>query len=437
MNRTIIALITGIVTLIATACEKQVAEEPEIIVNSISFDNASYEIELNESLQLSANVLPEEAIDKTLKWESSDENTVYVSRTGKITGLKLGEATITASHNEISGSCKVFVKAITVKEIILSESEISISQGAKIQLTATAKPENADDKTIIWSSSDNSIVTVNEEGEVTAVKEGTAVVTAQCGNATADCNVTVTPHIATVGDYFYSDGTFSMELDKSKTLVGIIYWVGDPTESDPTLKKDYPDCTNGLVMSVFDGEVSSWQPGINTYQNTIYHWISENNLDYVCTNATTELDGNGHKILGYNNTKAYEKFNAASENEQWRVVLMDSFAEFKRTHQHPENTSDWFIPSSKEISIICAGEVSENIINKSHGNKRQRDLNKKLQAAIDALGNDKADLLNDNGIYWSSTEMNDGALAINMSGGYMMPYSKDHFPGAVRCVFAF
>ena len=63
--------------------------------------------------------------------------------------------------------------------------------GGTARLTATVKPDEATVKTVQWSSSDDSVATVAADGTVTAVKEGTATITAKCGEKSADCAVTV------------------------------------------------------------------------------------------------------------------------------------------------------------------------------------------------------------------------------------------------------
>ena len=75
--------------------------------------------------------------------------------------------------------------------VTLSETALSLTEGESATLTATVEPENATDKAIVWTSSDNAVATV-KNGVVTAVKAGTATITAACGSAKAECTVTVT-----------------------------------------------------------------------------------------------------------------------------------------------------------------------------------------------------------------------------------------------------
>ena len=82
--------------------------------------------------------------------------------------------------------------AVKVDAIELSESEKKLNVGKSFTITATVKPDNAWNRTVTWSSSDPSIATVDENGTVTAIAEGEAIITAESADGvTAECKVTV------------------------------------------------------------------------------------------------------------------------------------------------------------------------------------------------------------------------------------------------------
>ena len=88
---------------------------------------------------------------------------------------------------------------IVVESVTIDKTTLTLTLGETIKLTATIKPENADDKTVKWSSSNKTIATVDNDGTVTTVKVGSATITAQSGDKEAKCAVTVHEHS-------YSDG---------------------------------------------------------------------------------------------------------------------------------------------------------------------------------------------------------------------------------------
>ena len=147
------------------------------------------------SAALSARVSPEAASDRVVSWSSSDRSVATVDETGTVQGLKPGTATVTATAEGKSGTCAVTVKAkaVSVTEVTLDRTELTLTEGEAETLTATVRPDNADNRNVTWSSDKTEIATVDGAGKVTAVKAGEAVVTVttEDGGKTATCKVTV------------------------------------------------------------------------------------------------------------------------------------------------------------------------------------------------------------------------------------------------------
>ena len=166
-----------------------------------------------------------------------------------------------------------------------------------------------------------------------------------------------------IGDFYYADGTWSSELDASKTVIGIVYWVGDPAMEDTFLKADHPDCTHGLVVSIaqIDGP---WQSGASTYGVTVDMWRQFNMPEYPSLLGGIggyEEDDNLNSRYGYSNTKVIEGFNNHTSNASWPVEAVANIASFNETYPAPEGTSGWFLPSAKEVSLFITGEYEGNI----------------------------------------------------------------------------
>ena len=151
----------------------------------------------DETAQLTAEVTPSYADNKRVTWQSSDEKVATVDENGKVTAVGNGTATITATS--VSGSYTATV-SVTVKipvEIqkltIEAEKETLTKIGESTELKVKIEPENADLQKLIWQSSDEKVATVDENGKVTAVGNGTATITATSvsGSYTATVSVTV------------------------------------------------------------------------------------------------------------------------------------------------------------------------------------------------------------------------------------------------------
>ena len=160
------------------------------------------EIIEGESAVLSASVSPEAASDRAVAWSSSDRSVATVDKAGTVHGLRPGTATVTATAEGKSGTCAVTVKAkaVNVTEVTLDRAELTLTEGEAETLTATVRPDNADNRKVTWSSDKTEVATVDGAGKVTAVKAGEAVVTVMTedGGKTASCKVTVKAKVVPV-----------------------------------------------------------------------------------------------------------------------------------------------------------------------------------------------------------------------------------------------
>jgi len=143
-----------------------------------------------KTLTLKATLAPAELEDKTVTWKSSDKTVATVTSAGKVTGKKAGTATITCtSSTGEKATCKV-----TVADVSLSATEISLEKGKTKTLKATVLPSSISDQSVTWESSNTKIATVTSAGKVKGIKAGTATITctSTVTGATATCKVTIT-----------------------------------------------------------------------------------------------------------------------------------------------------------------------------------------------------------------------------------------------------
>ena len=212
------AVAEGSITVTAEAggktatCEVKVSK-PVIEVTEIILDKTSLELNKGESETLTATVRPDDATYKDVTWRSSDEKIATVDENGKVTGVAAGDAEITATAGDMEATCYVTVK-VPVESITLDKTSLTLMEGESATLVATVKPDDATDKTVTWSSSDEKIVTVDKTGKVTAVKEGEAVITAKAGDKTATCKVIV-------NNYVFTIDVWSVEASGDGDFVGI------------------------------------------------------------------------------------------------------------------------------------------------------------------------------------------------------------------------
>lgn len=149
-------------------------------VSGIELDQPELTMNKNSYMVLKATVLPENASQKTVTWESSDPNIVRVSG-GQLTAASTGEAVITCSATDGSGvtaSSKItviqMVNNILFPNIVGSQE---LLKGDSRTYTPAIAPDDATNKKVSWSSSDESVVSVDQNGTVTAKGSGRASVT--------------------------------------------------------------------------------------------------------------------------------------------------------------------------------------------------------------------------------------------------------------------
>ena len=164
-------------------------------VTGITLNKTELSLYVGGEETLTATVLPADAYNTQVTWSSIDSAVATVDSSGKVTAVKAGTAIITATAADGQGAkaeCTVTVIQ-PVTGVSLNKTELSLYVGGEETLTATVSPDTAS-QNLTWSSSDNTVATVDSGGKVTAVKAGTAIITATASDGSgleAQCTVTV------------------------------------------------------------------------------------------------------------------------------------------------------------------------------------------------------------------------------------------------------
>ncbi len=166
--------------------------DQQIKATAASLDKTELTINKGAAAQLNLSVTPENFTD-IVDWKSTDTNIVTVSDNGVVKAVGVGTATVKVTVGDVSASCKVTVLQ-PVTGINLNKSSLTMDALGTFQMTASVYPDSANDKRITWSSSDPAIASVDENGLVTALKKGTATITAAAMDGSgvkSTCKVTV------------------------------------------------------------------------------------------------------------------------------------------------------------------------------------------------------------------------------------------------------
>ena len=247
-------IIAAVILVLAGLASCKEEGPAEVFASSVSLDFTSVDIPIGQTINLTATVYPEITTDKTIVWKSSDESIVRVEE-GVLYALKIGSAKVTATCGHKSASCTVNVVPIAVTEISLDQTSASLRVDEAVKLTATVGPDNATDKTVIWTSSNEDVATV-EDGLVTARAVGTATVTAKAGEKTATCAITV--EATPVTGVTLDKTSASLRAGQTVTLTATV----NPSDAtDKTLTWSTSDAT---VATVSNGVVTAKKVGTAT-----------------------------------------------------------------------------------------------------------------------------------------------------------------------------
>ena len=220
-------------TCVLTVSSKQnpeISQEWLVIVTQpvtgMKLSAAVGELFVGDMTFLFADVAPADATFTAVKWESLNEKVALVDDFGTVTAVSRGSATIRATAQD--GSGRTATISVRVKQqpedITLNETETIIAMGAPRNLKATVAPANADDKWLVWSSSDESVAKVSEQGRVTPVQPGTCVITCQ-SRAFPDISASCVVHVhQLVTKVAFLEKTASVNVGETTT----VFWTTSP-----------------------------------------------------------------------------------------------------------------------------------------------------------------------------------------------------------------
>ena len=358
---------------VQASCEVNVTDSP---VKKITLDKSELPLGVGESATLTATIEPEEAASLAIDWFSSDETVATVDAKGLVTAVKAGEATITAKIESIEAKCKVTVTNIEVTSIKLDITSKEIAVNESFIITATISPDNATIKDIEWNTENATIATVEQlpysQCKIAGCGEGSVKITAYAadGKVSAECAVTVKKADAPladakIGDYFYSDGTWSdgglvsINADgtdpvwaetkpapiEGKTVIGIVFQTNSDRIAYADKQKGY---THGYVVACKKAHAAD--------KHLTAYCMSG---DFECLNAKKAASTWYYNVDGSTETATVLTAYAGKINNcplfDWTTTDFQPAA--------PSNTSGWFVPATGQVwdmlANLCGGEVAE------------------------------------------------------------------------------
>lgn len=205
-------------------------------VTEINLGSNALTLNLSDTHTFSPSIQHPDATT-TLSWTSSNTSVATIDSNGLLTTKGIGSTTITCTaDNGVSAQCEVTVNPVLISGITLNQTEAEMVVGEKLNLTATIAPDNATDKSVTWSSTNETVAVVDESGQVTAVGSGTCQIKATANDGsgkTASCLVTVEKNNKlTVTDMTQcsgGQGVLNVLLSDEETVMGFQFDLELPT----------------------------------------------------------------------------------------------------------------------------------------------------------------------------------------------------------------
>lgn len=241
LDGTVYAIKPGQATIMATTVDggfvalcKVTVKAKVIVAESLSLSTTTASLSVGETIQLSANILPENTSNKDIRWTSTNTEIAVVSESGLVSAIKEGNVQIVASTTDgsnLSAICETTVNSrfVPITQIAISPSSVKLAVGETFNLETQITPVDATNKKINWSSTNASVVTVDSHGQLTAKGIGKATIIASSldgSNLSATCAVVV----------YEESGINDIEIDGSQyvriyNLQGVLVYEGEYSES--------------------------------------------------------------------------------------------------------------------------------------------------------------------------------------------------------------
>ena len=227
----------------------------EVQPTGVKLNQTTLALETGATANLIATVEPAGAVG-SVSWSSTNDVVASVAD-GVVTAKSAGSATITAKISTFSATCTVTVTDpyVKVTSVTLDKTSLDLVEGDAAQLTATVAPDNATDKAVTWKSSDTKVATVSASGEVVAVAEGKATITATAGDASASCEVAVAKKVIAVESISLNETALELTEGETATLTATVL-PENATDKTVTWTSDTP-----AVATVADGVVTAVAEG--------------------------------------------------------------------------------------------------------------------------------------------------------------------------------
>ena len=329
----------------------------------VTLDQTELTLTAGKTASLKATVQPENTTD-TIVWSSSKEEVATVEN-GIVTAKAAGETVITATCGTVKAECAVTVTPpVMASAVTLDKTELNLYTGDTAALTAAIQPEDTTDPTIAWTTTDAEVASV-QNGVVTAGKTGTATITASCGEAKAQCAVTV----KAPAEPAQKDGVY--QIGNADELVWLVKKVnGGENAISAVLAKDI-DLANVVWVPIGNGSVAfagSFDGAGHTVSNLTVDYTTAASGERLYLGLFGQVEGTPEKHAVIQNLTVTGSVNAASEFSVYSgyvagVVGFARNAELSNVISRVDVTADERVGSTSSVGGLAGAMIDTTVTN--------------------------------------------------------------------------
>lgn len=329
----------------------------------VTLDQTELTLTAGKTASLKATVQPENTTD-TIVWSSSKEEVATVEN-GIVTAKAAGETVITATCGTVKAECAVTVTPpVMASAVTLDKTELNLYTGDTAALTAAIQPEDTTDPTIAWTTTDAEVASV-QNGVVTAGKTGTATITASCGEAKAQCAVTV----KAPAEPAQKDGVY--QIGNADELVWFVKKVnGGENAISAVLAKDI-DLADVVWVPIGNGSVAfagSFDGAGHTVSNLTVDYTTAASGERLYLGLFGRIEGTSEKRAVIQNLTVTGSVNAASEFSVYSgyvagVVGFARNAELSNVISRVDVTADERVGSTSSVGGLAGAMIDTTVTN--------------------------------------------------------------------------
>ena len=331
------------------------SNDKAVSISDLWINQSTASITVGDILPLSVFFFPENAANKNVRWKSDHPQIASVTDDGLVTGEAAGTAliTVTAQENDKFSTCTVTVNdvAIPVTDVTVSHSDERLHVGETLTLTANIYPDNATNQAVEWKS-DNIAVAQVDDGLVTAISVGEAIitVTTRDRNRTATCAVTVFDDTPKIVDKNATKETKALlanllAIQNVGAMFGhhddLMYgreWYNEAGRSDvKEVCGDYPAVYSLDFSSIMDNTYLNEQEANAIRRRCIIEAYARGEIIMACIHTTNPLTG-GNAWDNSNNTVVREILKNGSVVSNRYKQWLDRLADFANNLKDPSGT---------------------------------------------------------------------------------------------------